>query len=109
MIMGLIESQRGKDTLAVATFREAEKYLKASALPGYYLGQSLVLIGQPDGAAEAFEHALERNPARADLLDIFQALGRVHQRAQRVEKALAVWVRLEKLFRDEATAKCRAL
>src|SRR4029079_10454480 len=35
---------------------------------------------------------------QADLLEIFQALGRVHQRAQRTQEALEVWNRLEKLF-----------
>ena len=34
------------------------------------------------------------------MLDAFQALGRVYQRAQRPEKALDVWNRLEKLFPD---------
>ncbi len=69
--------------------------------PSYYLGQALVLVGQPDAAAEAFERALTRKPARADLLDIYQALGRVHQRAHRNDKALAVWDRLEKAFPDD--------
>ena len=71
-------------------------------LPPYYLGQALVLVGQPDAAAEAFERALARNPARSDLLEIFQALGRVHQRAQRKQEALQVWARLEKLFPGDA-------
>ena len=71
-------------------------------MPAYYLGQSLVLVGQPDAAAEAFERAITRKPNRNDLLDIFQALGRVYQRAQRTEKALDVWNRLEKLFPDDA-------
>src|SRR5947208_743647 len=86
---------------SVPTHQEAEKHLPDNALASYYLGQSLVLVGQPDAAATAFEHAIERRPNRADLLDIFQALGRVHQRAQRSEQALAVWSRLEKLFPDD--------
>jgi tetratricopeptide (TPR) repeat protein len=60
-----------------------------------------LLVGQPDAAAAAFERAIERKPARTDLLDIFQALGRVYQRAQRTEQALGVWNRLEKLFPDD--------
>ena len=42
------------------------------------------------------------SPSRTDLLEIFQALGRVHQRAHRNDQALAVWTRLEKLFPDDA-------
>src|SRR5205814_1859910 len=48
-----------------------------------------------------FERALTRKPNRNDQLDIFQALGRVYQRAQRADKALEVWNRLEKLYPDD--------
>jgi tetratricopeptide (TPR) repeat protein len=102
MIIGLLESQRGKDAAAVAAFQKAEANLPDNAIPGYYLGQSLVLVGQPDAAAEAYERAITRKPNRNDLLDIFQALGRVYQRAQRTDKALDVWNRLEKLYPDDA-------
>jgi tetratricopeptide (TPR) repeat protein len=102
MIIGLLESQRGRDAAAVAAFRKAETALPDHPIPAYYLGQSLVLVGQPDAAAEAFERALTRKPERNDLLDIFQALGRVYQRSQRPEQALAVWSRLEKLYPDDA-------
>ena len=102
MVVGLVESQRGRDAAAVAAFRKAEEALPDNAIPGYYLGQSLVLVGQPDAAAEAFERAITKKPNRNDLLDTFQALGRVYQRAQRTDKALAVWDRLEKLYPDDA-------
>ena len=98
MIRALLESQRGNDAAAVAAFREAEPRLPKDPLVSYYMGQSLVLVGQPDAAVDAFERAITRKPAQADLLEIFQALGRVHQRALRSEQALAVWNRLEKLF-----------
>ncbi|MCI0457302.1 MAG: tetratricopeptide repeat protein, partial [Gemmataceae bacterium] len=101
MILGLLESQRGKDAKAVTAFRQAETHLPQNALPSYYLGQSLVLVGQPDAAAEAFERGIARKPPRTELLDLFQALGRVYQRAQRTDKALAVWSRLEQYFPDD--------
>src|SRR4030081_3130366 len=85
----------------VAPCRRAEAARPDAPLPAYYLGQALVLVGQPDAAVEAFERALTRKPARADLLEIFQALGRVHQRAQRYDQALAVWNRLEALLPDD--------
>ena len=101
MILGMLESQRGRDAAAVAAFRRAETSRPSDALAPYYLGQSLILVGQPDAAAEAFERAIRCKPNRNDLLDIFQALGRVYQRAQRADKALDVWNRLEKLFPDD--------
>lgn len=102
MILGLLESQRGCDAAAVAAYQTAEKAEVKNYLAPYYLGQSLVLVGQPEAAAAAFERAIERKPPPAELLEVFQALGRVYQRAQRNEQALAVWARLEKLFPDDA-------
>jgi tetratricopeptide (TPR) repeat protein len=101
MVRGLIESQRGRDAAAVTALRKAEETRVEDPLPSYYLGQALVLVGRPDAAVEAFERAIQRGPARGDLLEIYQALGRVHQRAQHPEKALAVWGRLEKAFPED--------
>ena len=81
---------------------KAEQFRTEDALPSYYMGQSLLLIGQPEKAVAAFERAIERKPRRPDMLEIFRQLGRVHQRAQRTEEALKVWDRLEKLFPDDA-------
>jgi tetratricopeptide (TPR) repeat protein len=103
MLLGLLEGQRGQDARAVAAFRRAEAARPADALVSYYLGQALVLVGKPDEAVEAFERALARKPAnRQDQLEIFQALGRLHQRAQRTDKALDVWNRLEQLSPNDA-------
>jgi len=102
MVRGLIEAQRGRDALAVESFTKAAELLPENPMASYYLGQSLVLVGQPDKAVEAFEAAIARKPAQADSLEIFQALGRVHQRAQRAQEALACWTRLEKLFPNDA-------
>ena len=102
MIIGLIESQRGRDAAAVEAFAKATESLPQDAQAPYYWGQSLVLIGQPDKAVEAFELSISRQPPQNDLLPIFQSLGRVHQRAQRTDKALEVWTRLERLFPGDA-------
>ncbi len=102
MILGLVESQRGRDAAAVTALRQAEATRPADPLPCYYFGQALVLVGQPDDAAAAFERALARKPTRNDLMEIFQALGRVYQRTQKTEEALAVWNRLEALFPNDA-------
>ncbi len=75
LILGLLEFQRGQDAAAVAALRQAETHRPQDALPAYYLGQALVLVGQPEQAADAFERALQRKPPRNDLMEIFQALG----------------------------------
>ena len=102
MLLGMFEAHRGQDAEAVDAFFKAEKFLTEDALASYYLGQSQLLIGQPEKAVEAFERAIDRKPRRPDMLEIFRQLGRVHQRAQRTEEALKVWDRLEKLFPDDA-------
>ena len=101
MILGLLEGQRGQDAAAVKALQKAEATRPDDPLPPYYLGQALVLVGQPEQAAGAFERALGRKPARNDLLEIFQALGRVYQRTQKNDQALQVWNRLEALFPND--------
>ncbi|MBS0206479.1 MAG: tetratricopeptide repeat protein [Planctomycetes bacterium] len=98
MIVGLVESRLGRDADAIRAFTQAEALDATNAMASYHLGQLLVLGGEIDQAAEAFERAIERKPAAQDLLDLFQALGRTYQRAQRNDKALEVWSRLEQQF-----------
>ena len=95
---GARQSQRGRDAAAAAAWRQAEPARPNDPLPCYYLGQALVLLGQPEEAAAALERALGRNPSRTDQIEIFQTLGRVYQRTQKTEEALAVWGRLKALF-----------
>lgn len=101
MLLGLIELQRGQDAAAVTAFQNAEKFLPENGLTSYYLGQSLILVGQPDSAAAALERSLLKRHAQLDQLEIFQTLGRLYQRAQQTDKALAVWKRMEELFPDD--------
>ena len=105
LILGLLESQRGRDAAAVEALRKAESNRADDPLPSFYLGQALVLVGQPEEAAAAFERALERKPKRNDLLEIFQALGKVYQRSQKTKEAMAVWERLEALFPGDARVR----
>ena len=90
MLLGMFEAHRGEDADAVDAFLKAEQFRKEDALASYYLGQSLLLVGQPEKAVAAFERAVERKPRRPDMLEIFRQLGRVHQRAQRTEAALSL-------------------
>lgn len=101
MVLGLFELQRGQDAAAVKAFQKAEETRNDDPLASYYYGRALVLVGRPDEAIEAFERSISREPQRADLLEVYEALGRVHQRAQRTEEALAVWDRLESHFPDD--------
>jgi tetratricopeptide (TPR) repeat protein len=101
MILGLVEAKRGRDARAIEAYRNAETQAPENPLASFYLGQSLMLTGDSDGAAEALRRAADRTPRPADMLEILQALGRVHQRAGRNSEAVAAWTRLEKLFPDD--------
>ncbi len=101
MLLGLIESQRGNDAAAVESLQQAYQLRPNDAIASYYLGQAQLRIGQSTEAIASFERAIQRKPARVDLLEIFQTLGRVHQRAQRTEQAMEAWQRLESLFPDD--------
>lgn len=98
MIVGMLEYQRGREAAAVEAFERAEALKPDDPLASYYLGQSLAMVGRIDDAAAAYERALKRSPNRADMLEIYQELGRIYQRALQNEKALDVWDRLEKQF-----------
>ena len=51
LILGLLEGQRGQDAAAVKALQKAEATRNDDPLPPYYLGQALVLVGQPEQAA----------------------------------------------------------
>ena len=101
MLWGMIEFQRGADALAINAFRQATLLHPDDALPSYYLGQALLRHDKNTEAVVAFEQAIARKPTRTDLLEISLQLGRVHQRAQRGDEALKVWMRLESAFPDD--------
>jgi tetratricopeptide (TPR) repeat protein len=101
MLLALFEAARGNDADAAVAFETAQRLRPDDGLASYYLAQAQVRIGQTQAAVASLELAIERKPQRTDLLEIFQYLGRLHQRAQRQEQAMAVWQRLEELFPDD--------
>jgi len=86
MLLGLFESQRRQDPPAILAFSEAEKLRPDDALPAYYRGQCLLRMGEP---------------TRIILLEVFEQLGRTHQRQNRNDLAIEVWTRLEALFPND--------
>jgi tetratricopeptide (TPR) repeat protein len=98
LILGMVQMQRGQDAVAAACFGKAEDLLPKAPLASYYLGKTLVLLGEVDKAVAAMRRAIERQPARADMLAIFQNLGRIYQRTGRNQEALDVWQQLEAQF-----------
>ncbi len=102
MLLGMVQMQRGQDAEARVALERAEELLPKEPLTSYYLGKTLVLLGDVDRAAAALERSIERKPAKADMLLVFQELGRLYQRMRRSEDAKAVWNRMEKFFPGDA-------
>lgn len=102
MLLGMVQMQRGQDAEARVALEKAEELLPKEPLACYYLGKTLVLLGDVDKAAEALERSIERNPSKADMLLVFQELGRLYQRMRRGDDAMAVWSRMEKFFPGDA-------
>ncbi|QDT02593.1 tetratricopeptide repeat protein [Rubripirellula lacrimiformis] len=98
MIRGLIQAQRGKSALAAEALATAETRLPKDAACSFYLGKSLLAIGETEKAAAAMQRAIDRGPARNEAVPIFTELGRIYGRAGQNEKALAVWTQLESMF-----------
>ncbi len=98
LLLGIVQSQRGLDAEARKAYEKAEERLPKEPLASYYLGKTLVMLGEVDAAIAAFERAIERKPAKVDLLLVFQDLGRIYQRTRRGDDAVAVWKRMETLF-----------
>ncbi|MCO8124513.1 tetratricopeptide repeat protein [Stieleria sp. TO1_6] len=98
MILGLLQTQRGQQALAAEAFAKAEQLLPDDFAASYYLGRSLLAIGQTEKAAAAIQRAVDRKPPRNEALPVFTELGRIYGRAGQAEKALAVWKQLESLF-----------
>ena len=102
MILGLVQSQRGKQALAVDAFAKAEQIRPDDYACSYYLGLNLQSIGRTEQAAQALERAIAKNPSRNEAIPIFTQLGRIYSRAGNHQKALHVWNRLEELFPNDA-------
>jgi len=104
-----LRSLRGQDAVAVESVHQCRENRYGRIIwRRTTWGQSLVLVGQPDKAAEALERATRtQTGAGPTNLEVFQALGRVYQRAQKNDKGAGkVWNRLEKQF-PNTTFECR--
>ncbi len=98
MLVGLIELQRGREPAAVAVLKIADKHRATDPLASFYLGRALASTNDFDAAIAAFQRAIERQPAKVELLEITQTLAQTQQRADRKDDAAASWRQLEQLF-----------
>ena len=98
MLVGLIELQRGRELAAVPFLTIADQQRATDPLASFYLGRALASTNDFEAAIAAFQRAIERQPAKIDLLEITQSLAQTQQRADRKDDAAQTWRQLEQLF-----------
>lgn len=105
LIVGLIETKEGNHTAAEKAFELAEQRRPQDATACWMRGRSLLELQKPDAAAVVLEQAIERAPLKADLLAVYQDLGRAYRRSLQTGKANQVWQRMESQFPDDLRVK----
>ena len=105
LLVGLIETKQGNHSAAKQAFQLAAERRPKDATASWWLGQSLLELQNPDAAAVALERAIECAPQKADLLLVFQDLGRAYRRSRQTEKANAIWQRMESQFPEDLRVK----
>lgn len=101
MLIGLLQLERGEDAEAAKALGKAQEKLSNNSLAAFHHGQALLLIGEPDAAAVALQTAMDRKPPKAEYLTIGAQLGRLYQRAGKVDAAIKVWNDIERTFPND--------
>ena len=57
--MGVMQSYRGKNTIALEAFREGTRMEPNDAINAFYLGHGLAQVGQNEEAKDAFKKAID--------------------------------------------------
>ena len=105
MLLGLVELQRARDSEAATALQDAESKRPDDPFAAWFYARAMLRLGQAEAATEAFERAIQRSPAKSDLLQIYQELGRAHRRSRQPENAADVWKRMEQQFPNDVRVK----
>jgi tetratricopeptide (TPR) repeat protein len=97
-VAALIDLRHGEPETAAALLKQAATLRPQDPVTHWLLAKALDQSEQFSAAADAFEAALARRPARADLAEIHRDYARSLMRQRQPEAALAVWQRLEQTF-----------
>lgn len=101
LVLALIYERRGQLQEALEHFQRAESADEDDYRAAYYRAQLAARMQQPEEAATAYRTALQREPDRADLLDIHKELGRLLSRQGKTEEAIRVWNALVETFPED--------
>ena len=102
MILGLVESQRGRDAAAVEALSKAKELRRPMRWRLITWASRWCSLASRRRRQRRLKKRSSASRRRRISWRSFKSLGRVHQRAQRTKEALEVWSRLEKLFPGDA-------
>lgn len=101
VLLGLVRERRGDDELAVDCYAAAVKLAPKDYYPVSLLGTLHARRFEFDESATALSEAVELDPPRDELLEMYKHLGRMQLRKGEIEQALKTWERVAKEFPND--------
>jgi tetratricopeptide (TPR) repeat protein len=98
LIAGMLQVHRGQGEETISLLQKVEQQRSADPVASQALARAFQDAGDTASAIAAFERAVQRGPAKADLRTIYQSLARLHDRAGLPDRALDAWKQLEHTF-----------
>ncbi len=98
LLLGLIELKHSESDAAISALQNAASLSPRNAMAHWSLARAFSMAHQSEDAIASLEKALDCEPAKPDLMEIYKELARNLHRAQKPAEALQVWQRLEAEF-----------
>ncbi|MCA9059109.1 MAG: tetratricopeptide repeat protein [Planctomycetaceae bacterium] len=98
MLAGMVALQEGRSSAAIPLLKAAAQQRRTDAVAFWYLAQASAGAGDQAAAQEAFEAAIDCEPAKQDLLEIYRDYGRNLQQTGDGERAIGIWNRMIEEF-----------
>lgn len=100
MFCAKIVSETGPPAQALQTLQEMDRKLPGKYYTQFYMGNSLLALGDPQSALSRFQRALALNPNEQDIPSIYSYMGVCLKELGRYQEALDVLHRGERLDKE---------
>ena len=107
ILYGLVTRRRGELDIALGAFNTAARLAPDNHYPCLLAGQTLTQLGRDSECAEVLQRAVQRleqdqrRVPRAELLALYQQLGRAQLKCGRTDDAVRTWQMLGRLFAED--------
>jgi tetratricopeptide (TPR) repeat protein len=103
IVLGFVLERQGEESDALRAYTEAEQRDPENYRAPAARGRLLVHLRRYDEAGAALARAVQLNPPRQELQDLYKALGRIYARQGKMADAKRAWRDLANLFPRDAT------